>query len=154
MSALKSYLDLPMNSYYGEIIDEWHNMERVDVNVPITSKSRSGGACEFVNAAYFELDLCLWVIVSPICMQCFFIMYFSLSSLCDRSRHFSHTFVGTSTIAFSVVERPPVTVGETTSYDPTTCSSMGLGDYHSRNDDVGRCLAQTQLPLGQCLYIY
>ena len=49
-----------------------------------------------------------------------------------------------------VVERPPVTVGEATSYDATTCNSMGLGDYHFRNDDVGRCLAQTQLPPGQC----
>ena len=44
------------------------------------------------------------------------------------------------------VERPPVTVGETTSYDPTTCNSMGLGDYQWRNDDVGRCLTQAQLP--------
>eukprot|EP00731_Ephydatia_muelleri_P011980 Em0006g874a len=80
-SALRNYLELPVNSYYGEILDELHNMNRVDLTVPIT-----------------------------------------------------------------IVERPPVTVGETTSYDPTTCNSMGLEDYHCRSDDVGRCLTQAQLP--------
>ena len=39
-SALKGYLELPVNSYYGEILDEWRNMNRLDVNVPITSKCR------------------------------------------------------------------------------------------------------------------
>ena len=40
-SALRNYLELPVNSYYGEILDELHNMNRVDLTVPITSKSRS-----------------------------------------------------------------------------------------------------------------
>lgn len=43
----------------------------------------------------------------------------------------------------SVLERPPVTIGEPTSYDTT----IPYGDLH-RPDDINKCLQQLQLSSG------
>ena len=69
-------------------------------------------------------------------------MIYSTFSLHTHINTHTHTYTRLLT---TVVERPSVTIGETTSYNPT----IGTFGESGTSDDISKCLQQNQLSAGE-----